>query len=210
MKKNNPVIWIVVLVILLGAGYAGYHLLAGQTEPGVRETEIAGETVRVDGDTVNAQAEETAEIQAAEETDAQSELAADFEVMDENGEMVHLTDMAGRPVIVNFWATWCPPCQGELPYFEEARKTYEGMIDFMMVDLTDGYRDTADSVRRFVEDGGYTFPVYFDITGSAVNAYGIYSIPMTIGVSAEGELVFLQVGAMSQEKLESLADKLLQ
>jgi len=70
-----------------------------------------------------------------------------------------------------------------------------------MVNLTDGQRETVDGVAKFVKDGGYDFPVYYDTSYSAANAYGVYSIPMTVLVDAEGNLIGGQVGAVSEGAL---------
>ena len=104
-------------------------------------------------------------------------------------------------MIVNFWATWCPPCRSELPFFEDAYRSLGDSVTFLMVDLTDGSRETTDNVKLFLEENGYTFPVYYDTLGSASNAYGIYSIPQTVCVDADGNLVASHTGALTEEQL---------
>ena len=76
--------------------------------------------------------------------------APDFTVTDGKGRKVTLSEGFGRPVILNFWATWCPPCRSELPSFEKLYKKYQAEVTFMMIDLSDGYRETPDSVKEFL------------------------------------------------------------
>ena len=127
--------------------------------------------------------------------------APDFSVETADGETVRLSDFRGKPVVVNFWATWCGPCKSELPAFDRAHAEYGEDVVFLMVNLTDGQRETVDGVAKFVKDGGYDFPVYYDTSYSAANAYGVYSIPMTVLVDAEGNLIGGQVGAVSEGAL---------
>lgn len=127
----------------------------------------------------------------------------------EDGTAVLVSEAPGCPVIVNLWATWCPPCRAELGYFDEAAKTYGEKISFMMIDLTDGEADTLESVTAFVEGNGYTFPVYYDMDYSATNAYGVEAIPTSLFITADGKLLRKVVGSMEQEELQQYIDELL-
>lgn len=149
------------------------------------------------------------EAEATPEADPQAEAAPDFTVEDGEGNKVSLSDFAGKPVIINFWATWCGPCQVEMPYFDAAWQEYGDQIEFMMVNLTDGFQDTVDGVKEFIEDAGYSFPVYYDTEYSGAQAYGVYSIPMTIMVDADGNLFYGMIGTVSEEKLQSAILSLL-
>ena len=147
---------------------------------------------------------------AAAETDTPDVLAADFEVVNAEGSAVHLSDFTGgKPVVVNFWATWCPPCRSELPAFDTLNAEYGDRVTFMMVNLTDGERDTATGVKAFVAAEGYSFPVYYDTAASAANAYEIYSIPVTVFIRADGTLARQQIGAMQESQLRAYLVDLL-
>lgn len=128
--------------------------------------------------------------------------AVDFTVTDREGNTVKLSEFFGKPIIINFWATWCGPCKSELPVFDEAYKKYGEDVTFLMVNLTDGYRDTVEAVKAFIEDTGYTFPVYFDTEYSGAYAYRVSSIPLTVLIDAKGYVYQSHVGAMNKSILE--------
>ena len=140
---------------------------------------------------------ETTESGSAEEF----EPAPDFTVYDKNGKPVKLSDMKGTPVVLNFWASWCPPCKAEMPEFDEIAKEYEGKVAFMMVNLTDGVQETQEKAQAFIDSMGYTFPVYFDKDSDAAYKYGIQSIPTTIFIDANGNLVAGATGAIDGDTL---------
>lgn len=131
----------------------------------------------------------------------EAELAPDFTVYDAEGNPVKLSDMRGTPVVLNFWASWCPPCKAEMPDFDEICKEYEGKVTFMMVNLTDGQSETQESAQSFIDSMGYTFPVYFDKDSDAAYKYGIQSIPTTFFIDAEGYAIAYYSGAMSGDTL---------
>jgi len=137
------------------------------------------------------------------------DMAPDFSVTDRSGQTVLLSEQQGKPVLVNFWASWCGPCRSEMAVFEEAWKSYGDQITFMMVNLSDGVRETTASAADFVDQNGYTFPVYFDTTGNAVSAYELYAVPRTVAVSPEGELLYDQAGALTERTMDSILGMLL-
>lgn len=128
--------------------------------------------------------------------------APDFTVTDKDGNTVKLSDMRGKPIVVNFWASWCPPCKAEMPDFEEMYKKYGDEVTFMMVNMTDGDRETVELAKKHVADNGFTFPVYFDTELSAAYAYYVTSLPATYFIDADGNLVTHAIGMISAETLE--------
>ena len=128
--------------------------------------------------------------------------AVDFTVYDESGNRVSLSDYVGRPVVVNFWASWCSACKSEMPEFQKAYEDYEGEIVFLMVDLNGGGNDTKEAAQQVIRQNNYTFPVYYDSDSSAAYAYSIRSIPVTLFINKGGEVVARNTGAMSEEKLK--------
>ena len=160
------------------------------------------------------QATEAAETQPAEETAAQTadpakQAAPDFTVYDMEGNAHQLSEFRGKPVVLNFWASWCGPCKAEMPDFEEAYQEYGEQIQFMMVNLTDGSAETVEVVADFIAAQGHTFPVFCDSDLNAVSTYGINAIPVSYFIDAEGYIVAGQQGMLTAEALQQGIDLLL-
>lgn len=133
----------------------------------------------------------------------------DFTVYDLEMNEVKLSDYFGKPIIINFWASWCGPCKSELPAFNALYEEYKNDVVFLMINLTDGERDSVNSIKKFVSDNGYNFPVYYDIGYDASNTYGVRSIPQTVFINADGSLYDTQVGAMSEVVLENYINQMI-
>ncbi len=127
--------------------------------------------------------------------------APTFRVMDADGRALDTADLVGRPMVINFWATWCPPCVGELPHFEEAYQAMGEDVLFLMVNVDgQGVKDIA-TAGAFAAERGYTFPLYFDLTGEASRAYGVTAIPTTVWIDRRGDLFTTYTGALDQDTL---------
>ena len=139
--------------------------------------------------------------ETAEETDY---TAPDITVYDKDGNAVSLSDFKGTPVVLNFWASWCGPCKGEMPDFDKVYLEYDGTVDveFMMVNLTDGMQETKEKAVKFVEEGGFAFPVYYDTDMDGMRTYGVQAVPVTYFINAEGDLVTYAKGAIDAETLK--------
>ena len=92
------------------------------------------------------------------------ELARDIVLTDMSGKQVSLDSFKGKTVVLNFWATWCPPCRGEMPEFDELHKEFQktGEAVLLAVNLTDGRRETPERVAEFLKETGYTMTVLLD------------------------------------------------
>ncbi|MDF2565718.1 MAG: alkyl hydroperoxide reductase/Thiol specific antioxidant/Mal allergen [Massilibacillus sp.] len=153
---------------------------------------------------------QTKDIQITKNSDEQDEYednenkkypAPNFTVFDKQGNKVKLSDFAGKPIILNFWASWCPPCRSEMPHFNKAYATEKDNIVFMMVDLVDGQRETQAKGQKYVQDQGYDFPVYFDNEQQGLNTYRISSIPTTLIIDSAGNVVAEYQGAFDEKTL---------
>ena len=123
--------------------------------------------------------------------------APNFTVYDSNNRQVKLTDFLGTPVVLNFWASWCGPCQSEMPEFQKAFETYGDSIQFLMVDVGEAMQDG----QAFISSTNYTFPVFFDVRSEAATAYRVSAIPATYFISAEGQIIDSYVGAIPESVL---------
>lgn len=146
------------------------------------------------------------ETKAETETEAETEdiytLAPDAAFYDLDGNKVQLSDFYGKkPIIMNFWASWCAPCRSEMPTFEEAFKEYGDEVQFLMINLTDGETETVDIANNYVKSQNFTFPVYFDSDIDCVKTYEITSIPVTYFIDETGHLLAYAKGSLSAETL---------
>lgn len=132
--------------------------------------------------------------------------APDFTVYTNDGTPVTLHEKFGKPIIINFWATWCGPCKNEMPDFEKAYREFGDKIEFMMINPTDGINDTHESVDKFIADTGYTFPVYRDTDVDAAAVYGISAFPTTFFVDSDGYLLGYYPGMMDEATLYACID----
>jgi len=127
--------------------------------------------------------------------------APDFTAYTAAGEAVKLSEYKGKPIVLNFWASWCGPCQSEMPDFDAKHKALGDKVQFLMVNMTGG-RETLATAKKFIADKGYTFPVLYDTEADAATVYGVYSLPTTYFVDANGNLVAQATGAIDAETLQ--------
>ncbi len=144
--------------------------------------------------------------QTNQDAEEEKMKALDFTVFDADGNAVKLSDLFGKPIVLNFWASWCPPCKGEMPEFNEVYEETGEDITFMMVDLVDGQRETKKTGAQYITEQGFSFPVYFDMKQDAANIYGIVSIPTTIFIDKEGYIVTGAQGAIDAKTLKKGID----
>jgi len=203
MKKGDKfVLLALAFVALMILAVMGYRILTENYVPqGTVPSQIA------DSNTDNAGSASGSQEESSD-SDPDS-LAPDFTVLDMAGNEVHLSDYFGKPIILNFWATWCGPCKSELPAFNNMYEKYKDDVHFLFINLTDGSRETVEGVTQFMEEEGYTFPVYFDTTMEAATKYGAYSIPTTFLIDDEGIPVHSQMGAMPEDAIEQLITTLI-
>ena len=174
-----------IAVFFLGTSFL-YQFLSDRYDP--QNVTVTDEQGNVAGD--------------SSESSTQPMLAPDFTVYTEDGTAVKLSELYGKPIILNFWASWCPPCKSEMPDFESMYQKYGEDIHFVMINLTDGQREIVESGAAYVEAQGFTFPVYFDSDLDAANNYQVYSVPMTYFLDAEGYAIARASGAIDAATLE--------
>ena len=144
-----------------------------------------------------------------EQSAADRQKAPDFSMTDSEGNTVKLSDLLknGKPIVLNFWASWCGPCKSEMPEFETVYKDLGGDVQFVMLNMTDGQRETKETAASYVAQQGYTFPVFFDTERQAgAYAYGITGIPTTFFIDKDGYIVSSWQSAMTEQNLRSKID----
>lgn len=147
------------------------------------------------------------EQEKEEETDYR---APDFRVYDEEGQAVRLSDYIGTPIVLNFWASWCDPCKNEMPDFQKAYERYEREeLLFLMVNMTDGSRETEAKALEFIANQGYTFPILLDKDQDAAVTYGVRSIPTTFFIDREGDLAAYYEGMLNEDILNQGIDMIV-
>ncbi len=132
-------------------------------------------------------------------------LAPDFALKDLEGSTVRLSDLRGKPVLVNFWATWCPPCREEMPTLEKAYQKYrqEG-VEFLGIDM----REDAETVRKFVQQNRYSWTFLLDSDGRVASSYRAVSIPTSFFLDRDGIVRDMHLGAITPSLLEAKLDKI--
>ncbi len=111
--------------------------------------------------------------------------AIDFEIETFEGEMVRLSDFEGKVVVLNFWASWCPPCRWEMPFFERMSQEYK---DQDVVFLGVAISDTLENARGFADSAGVTYPIGLDTTNEIARSYSVVSLPTTFFIGKEGNV----------------------
>jgi peroxiredoxin len=125
-------------------------------------------------------------------------LAPDFELQNLKGETVRLSDYQGKPVLVNFWATWCAPCKLEMPNFQKYYEKYPGQFEILAIE----YGEPVDTVSRFARDMGLTFPILSDPDAKVHALYRFLGYPTSYIIDQKGVLRFQHVGLMDEDALE--------
>ena len=129
----------------------------------------------------------------------------DLELATLNGATVNLTDWVGTPLVVNFWASWCPPCLREMPEFEQVAQARAGEVTFVGLNL----RENAETAQRLADETGVTYDLALDTDGAASRAFGVINMPTTVFVAADGTIVNVHTGALDAAGLNSRIDTLL-
>jgi cytochrome c biogenesis protein CcmG/thiol:disulfide interchange protein DsbE len=131
--------------------------------------------------------------------------APGFDLRDLDGQPISLEQLRGRPVMVNFWATWCRPCIVEHPVLQEAARRYEGRAHFIGI----VYQDEPELIRSFLAQRGEWGRTLLDPDGETAIAYGVYGAPETFFIDAGGTVVRKVTGPMSADFLSGIVEDLL-
>jgi thiol-disulfide isomerase/thioredoxin len=120
------------------------------------------------------------------------------------GEEVSLSDYRGDYVILNFWATWCPPCRREMPNLDQFYAANKDEFVVLAVDLG----EAKQQVQQFIEEGGYSFPVLLDHDREIGTRYNVSAIPTSYFIDQQGKIKHIKKGAITIEELNQITDDL--
>ena len=132
--------------------------------------------------------------------------APDFTVLDMEGNTVKLSEYTGKPIVINFWATWCGYCDREMPDFERMYKKYGDRVNFLMVNAGN---ESVNAIKNYISKNGYTFPVFYDAFNQAATAYDASGLPTTYFFFGDGTPGYRGVGMLDGETLEDTILKIL-
>lgn len=134
----------------------------------------------------------------------QNVAATEIELTDFEGRSFSLSDYRGTPVVVNFWASWCPSCIAEMPDFERVHKSLGEEVAFVGINQSDS-RDAAD---RLAHETGVSYRLAEDPNGRAFEAFGGLGMPTTAFIDADGQILDVVVGQLSAGQLEGYIERL--
>jgi peroxiredoxin len=124
--------------------------------------------------------------------------APDFELASINGQPVHLSDYKGHPVLINYWATWCPPCREELPLIQSRHEKYSSNLVVLAINAGE---DLA-TVQNYIKTRGFTFPVLLDPEWKAEALFGILAYPTSVFIDKNGIIQARYVGGLNENVLD--------
>ncbi|PGT95642.1 MULTISPECIES: redoxin domain-containing protein [Bacillus cereus group] len=178
----------VIVVLLCLAGYAAYEQF-GKKEQAVQEKQEKSEAVMKEMIARNG-----IEI---------GKVAPDFELTKLDGTNVKLSDLKGKKVILNFWATWCGPCQQEMPDMEAFYKEHKENVEILAINYTPSEKGGGEEkVSNFAKEKGITFPILLDKNIDVTTAYKVITIPTSYFIDTKGVIQDKFIGPMTQKEME--------
>lgn len=202
-EKRKTILIGGLLALAIFLAWLVYSHVAANREPALFASS-AGAAQTGESVPGRAASSETASADASSEA---LQKAPDFTVYTEDGKKVKLSDFQGKPVILNFWASWCFYCKQEMPEFAEVYAKEKDSIQFLFVDWVGG-NETEDSAKAYLKDQNLSLPVYYDRDGDAVSAYGLAGIPATFFIDKDGNLVAGANQMIDQDTLQKGVDYL--
>lgn len=188
-QKRKMIMVILVFIVVIAGAYMAYNMLSSNYEG----------------------KEEIAKEEAAGDDRSTMQKAKGFVAYDEDGNKVSPSDYIGeKPVILNFWASWCPPCKLEMPDFQKMQDQYGDSVEILMVNLTDGQRETKETAKEYMTNEGYNLKIIYDTDYDGANTYVVQSVPRTIIIDKEGYQVKSHVGVISEEELTKYITQILE
>lgn len=196
MNKKVLIITLVAFSVVLGVAAVLYPKLSA----GMQTAQLVTTPTET---TAPAEAAVPATTEATQE-DPRTVQAPELTFLDWDGNEVKLSDYFGKPIVLNFWAHWCGPCQREMPEFNAMYEELGGEVTFLMVHMG----AAVEEGKAKVTEGGYTFPVVFDTQSAAAYIYGVSAYPTSFFIDADGNVQGYYVGIMNRSLLQQGVDRI--
>ncbi|MBY7142483.1 TlpA family protein disulfide reductase [Virgibacillus sp. NKC19-3] len=190
---------ILVLVVIGMLGWAVYDFTSSNDETSMEEDNSSGGGEMTSPPAADEEVEETDEVGTSV-----GQMAPDFQLKTMEGEEANLSDYRGQRVILNFWATWCPPCRAEIPDFQKLYNNED--VEILAVDLTET-EESMEEVNAFVEEYEMTFPVLLDESSDVANTYQVMAYPTSYMIDSNGHIQYVAMGAMNYDLMVQELEK---
>lgn len=203
------VVWVVVLLVLVTVvvGCSSPAKTEEVTASSSNPTPISKEQkVKAQGDPQGILLIDAESIDRSAKPPKHGDQAPDFVFLTEDGKEYRLSDFRGRPVVLNFWATWCPPCRAEMPALDKAYQ--ERKKDGLLI-LAINEKEDRDAVRKFRQDMGVSLPMLLDTRGLVGRTYLVQGLPTSFFIEPDGTVAIRWTGMLQPEDLEYNLEVLL-
>lgn len=208
-SKKGALIAGIALVVVLVVGAVAYGVLSAGRNAGAGDSSVSGSSVATSSTSATSV---TGDGGATGEANDASNLADyDATVYTYEGEQIRLSQIANsRPLVINFWATWCPYCVKEMPDYLQIYKEYGDRVSFAFIDDVGGRGETVEGAHDWLSSNGFAeLPAYYDNDLDASSVFGVRSLPTTVVVAADGKIVSATAGSIDPDRMRSLLDGLV-
>jgi thiol-disulfide isomerase/thioredoxin len=202
-SKTKTGIFALAFVLVLVGAYFAYQTLSAQYKPQIPVPAVSNSSK---SESVSGASSATGNSSSS--VSIPKTAAPDFTVYDSAGKPVKLSDFKGKPIVLNFWASWCSPCKKEMPDFNEVYAKEKDNVQFLMVNMTDGQEETQQTASEYVKSNGFSFPIYFDLKQQADQVYGVSGIPTTMCIDKDGYILMTFEGAIDKNALIKIINQM--
>ena len=208
MKKYSFILWIIIFVLVIGGGYYFIEKFGGEESPDPI-AEVPQEEDTEGEESSPPVAEEAPVADAISELKVKTPFTPDFTVVNNEGEEVSISEFKGKKVIINFWASWCPPCVEEMPEFQLLHDELDPEETVLLaINLTDGQRETKTLANNFLAENNLDMNVLYDTQGNAFYEFNVTSIPQTFFLDEEGTVQYSILGMTNKTVLDAVLERM--